>query len=73
MFDFNKQLFLDEVLKEIPKLMSIKDAQRVLRTRKKYCLIVGDNVHLTNEPYILYLKRYFFTQLNKTTLIILNK
>ena len=73
MFNFNTEFYYDEVLKEIPQLMSIRDAQRVLKTRKKYCLIVGDNVHLTNEPYILYLKRYFFTQLNKTTLIILNK
>jgi len=73
MFNFNLEFYYDEVQKEIPKLMSIKHAQRLLKTRKKYCLIVGENVHFTNQPYNLYLNRYFFTKLSKTTLIILNK
>jgi hypothetical protein len=72
MLEFKNTYLIDDIKNIIPDMMNIKNANRLMRTRKKYCLIVGNNVHLTNEPYILYIKKYFFTQLSKTTLILLN-
>lgn len=68
---FKNTYLIDEVKNELPEMISINDTQRLIRTRKKYALIVGEKLHLTNEPEMLYIKKYFFTQLNKTTLIIL--
>lgn len=68
---FKNTLFIDEVKNELPEMISINDTLRLIRTRKKYALIVGDKLHLTNDPYLLYVKNYFFTQLSKTTLIVL--
>lgn len=72
MLHFKNNYYLNEVQKELPKMLSIQQTKRLMRTRKKYALLVEDNMHLTNEPEILYIKKYFFSKLSKTTLIILN-
>lgn len=72
MLHFKQNYYLKEIKRELPKMLSIQQTKRLMRTRKKYALLVGDNMHLTNEPEILYIKKYFFSKLSKTTLIILN-
>lgn len=72
MLHFKNNHYLNEIERELPKMLSIQQTRRLMRTRKKYALLVGDNMHLTNEPEILYIKKYFFSKLSKTTLIILN-
>ena len=72
MLNFKQNYYLKEIERELPKMLSIQQAKRLMRTRKKYALLVGDNMHLTNEPELLYIKKYFFSKLSKTTLIILN-
>ena len=72
MLHFKNNHYLNEIERELPKLLSIQQTKRLMRTRKKYALLVGDNMHLTNEPELLYIKKYFFSKLSKTTLIILN-
>lgn len=72
MLHFKNNHYLNEIERELPKMLSIQQTKKLMRTRKKYALLVGDNMHLTNEPEILYIKKYFFSKLSKTTLIILN-
>jgi hypothetical protein len=72
MLNFKNNYYLNEVQKELPNMLTIKQTARLMRTRKKFALIIGENLHLTNEPEILYIKKYFFSKLSKTTLIILN-
>ena len=71
MVHFKNNYFLTEALSLIPDLLSINDAKRLLRSRKKYALIVGKKLHLTNQPELLFVQKYFFPKLNKATLIIL--
>lgn len=72
MLNFKNNYYLNEVQKELPKMLTISQTTRLMRTRKKFALIVGNELHLTNEPEMLYIKKYFFSKLSKTTLIILN-
>ena len=65
MLNFKQNYYLKEIERELPKMLSIQQTKRLMRTRKKYALLVGENMHLTNEPEILYIKKYFLVNYQK--------
>lgn len=53
--------------------ISKKDVFRIFRSRKSFCVIVEDNVHLTNDPENLIIRKYDGIEPSEVRLFLLNE